>query len=357
MIEQTPPGTPKRNPMAEEAADWFAKMRGPEAETHRPAFDAWLARGALHLRAYNRAVEIFSDGKFLEGMEAFPSGGPERVGPVDEAPPVRPWMHLLPAMILAACAIMIVGWAVLAKPLKEVSGSNQNSIASERSGQSNQVIYSTQSHEVRTERLVDGSSVTLRPDSMLVILFDNAHRNLRLERGRARFEVAHEQRPFVVYAGGGSVTARGTVFDVNVDTDRHVTVRLERGSVDVVLPASSDRPLPATRLSPGQAVTFDAAPATLVQIPAEPGQVITPAETGMLPPLRDFDRVRLADLVAQANSDAVVPIRLADAALGDRIVSGRFRINDTSKLAHRLAIVFGLQVDQSDSTEILLSSR
>jgi ferric-dicitrate binding protein FerR (iron transport regulator) len=37
---------------------------------------------------------------------------------------------------------------------------------------------------------------------------------LKLLCGQAQFEVAHEQRPFIVFAGGGSAAARGTIFEV-----------------------------------------------------------------------------------------------------------------------------------------------
>ena len=42
---QTPPS---HGQLRDEAADWFTLMRGPEAETRRQEFEAWLARGAVH---------------------------------------------------------------------------------------------------------------------------------------------------------------------------------------------------------------------------------------------------------------------------------------------------------------------
>src|SRR3546814_15175781 len=75
----------------------------------------------------------------------------------------------------------------------------------------------------------------------------------------ARFDVAHETRPFVVLAGGGSVTARGTIFDVSLDRYERVTVRLLSGAVDVERP----RPIKGTtgrkavaRLEPGETHSF-----------------------------------------------------------------------------------------------------
>src|SRR3546814_15110866 len=75
--------------------------------------------------------------------------------------------------------------------------------------------------EIRTVALEDGSRVTLDTDTILHIAYSPTERGLKLERGRARFDVSYDaSRPFVVFAGGGSITAHGTVFDVAV-VDRH----------------------------------------------------------------------------------------------------------------------------------------
>src|SRR3546814_8581176 len=79
-----------------------------------------------------------------------------------------------------------------------------------------------------TVALEDGSRVTLDTDTILHIAYSPTERGLKLERGRARFDVSYDaSRPFVVFAGGGSITAHGTVFDVAV-VDRHVSVALLR---------------------------------------------------------------------------------------------------------------------------------
>ncbi len=71
---------------------------------------------------------------------------------------------------------------------------------------------------------------------------------------------------------------------------------------------------------------------------------------------RDFEEVRLADLVAAANRIATVTIRFDNAALGERRISGHFRLDDTEKLARRLALLLDLVVDR-DGSEIILRPR
>src|SRR3546814_4387812 len=92
----------------------------------------------------------------------------------------------------------------------------------------------SKSGEIRTVALEDGSRVTLDTDTIVHVAYSPTERGLKLERGRARFDVSYDaSRPFVVFAGGGSITAHGTVFDVAV-VDRHVSVALLRGSIEEI---------------------------------------------------------------------------------------------------------------------------
>ncbi|MEI4594864.1 FecR domain-containing protein, partial [Klebsiella pneumoniae] len=63
--------------------------------------------------------------------------------------------------------------------------------------------------------------------------YDAQARRLVLERGQAVFHVAKGQAlPFEVVAGGRTITAHGTVFDVRLDRDA-VAVALFEGKVSV----------------------------------------------------------------------------------------------------------------------------
>ncbi|WP_207291171.1 FecR domain-containing protein [Pseudomonas sp. FW300-N2C3] len=101
---------------------------------------------------------------------------------------------------------------------------------------------STQPGEVREVRLADGSLLTLNGDSALDWQFVEGRREVRLYRGEADFQVAHDPtRPFIVRAGEARIRVTGTRFDV----------RLEEGGVDLavsegrVLASSEGRePLP-----------------------------------------------------------------------------------------------------------------
>lgn len=336
-------GSSDESGLLPEAAAWFARMRGPDAEASRGDFEAWLARGALHRAAYNRASEIFAMGKFLAERDA---AAAHRRGRRARARPL---------LVGAAAALLLVigsiGWLALRPvtpvhaPADSTDRSSPVEAAELRAGEKAQSV-----------RLPDGSLVRLAAHTILDVRFSGSERRSLLERGLALFQVAHEDRPFVVGAGGGSVTAHGTVFEVGLSADRRVSVRLIEGAIDVRLPADrgGERKGALKRLHGAGAIVFmagapsaDAPPAT-----APSGARIAAAAT--LRDARDFDRIRLADLLLLANRNSSRPIRLAEPALGDERISGRFRTDNTDLLSDQIALLFGLVVDRSDPTAIVL---
>lgn len=348
MTEDPQPGARRPDQLTEEAATWFARMRGPEADAHRPRFEAWLARGALHRSAYNRAAEIFSMGKFLEAdaLASLPAS--------HEAIESVPYLGTRRAMVIAgaaACALLAT-WLAIGPPLTGID----NSHPSGRPAQMAMTVdLVTAADESRVERLADGSVVTLGAGSRLRVRFGESRR-LELMQGRARFDVAHELRPFIVDARGTLVTARGTIFDVRIERADRVTVHLIQGLVDVEAPRKAPGLARTHRLRPGQSLVTLAHPdqvRTPTGIQREASASTAPALSGV----REFHGVRLDALVAEANRSARVPIVLSDPRLGEIRISGRFTLSNTAELAERTAAVFDLAIDRSDHTKIVLARK
>ena len=76
-------------------------------------------------------------------------------------------------------------------------------------------VYATEIGAKRVVALPDGSRISLDSDSEVEVRYSDASRAIVLDRGRARFDVAHDMaRPFTVAAGPQTVVAVGTTFDV-----------------------------------------------------------------------------------------------------------------------------------------------
>lgn len=312
--------------LRQEAAAWFARMRGPEAEQHRGAFEAWLARGALHRTAYNRIAETFSAGKILkdepQGARGIFKPGTVRTG-------------MLGGILIV---IALVVWGV--------ASDRSPSIRAETSGA---IQYVSVIGQMRRVPLADGSVVTLDSDSLLSVRFDRTSRYLRLARGRARFQVSHDGRPFAVIAGNDRVVAHGTVFDVGYRDDGSIEVALLRGAIDVsrVEPEKGESARGRVTLRPGQRLV--AAPHSALPTPEAIGH-----EADWTRQLAVFDRAPLSDVVAAANRYSIDKIDIPDPAVARLRVSGTFRIVDARRLCTRLAEVFGLTVDESTPGIIVL---
>jgi transmembrane sensor len=322
--------------LAREAAHRFARTRSPDAHDHRAELEAWLAEAPEHRAAYNRAAEIFAMGKLL--------GEPDAPSP-PHAPPRRHRGVGIALASIAACVVAIGGW-VVSHP-SGLSPVPQEAVASTTDHRA----LLTRAGEARLVRLADGSTVHLASDTKLAVDIGTSARQLRLMQGSARFEVAHEKRVFIVLAGGGSVTARGTIFEVALARTGKVEVRLLRGAVDVALPRGAPTSQPVIRrLAPGQGFAFPAQQDASVSSDIPNGTLVQPTATP-----RAFEAIPVADLVALANRTSARPIRLADPALGARRVSGWFRVDDTGVLARRLGALLRQSVETQDPREIVLA--
>lgn len=112
-------------------------------------------------------------------------------------------------------------------------------------------VYRTATGERRVVTLADGSQVQLDSLTELRVSYSKRARDLKLVKGQARFDVAHDvERPFSVLAAGRKVVALGTAFNVDM-VGRVLTLTLIEGRV-VILPQASSA---ATTMQTDRAVT------------------------------------------------------------------------------------------------------
>ncbi|ESQ87261.1 FecR family protein [Asticcacaulis benevestitus] len=96
------------------------------------------------------------------------------------------------------------------------------------------VIYETGLAHRSTVTLSDGSIVALDADTRVEVHYASRHRDIRLDKGRASFTVAHDKtRPFSVSTGAEVVVATGTAFSVE-RLSQQVRVVLFEGRVKVL---------------------------------------------------------------------------------------------------------------------------
>jgi transmembrane sensor len=316
--------------LREAAAEWFARMRGPNADRERAAFDAWIAEDPGHKRLYDQMQVAWERSRLVTHTPA----GQAYAGLPARAAALRgPWLYAIAASIAAIFVVTLVfayrgPIALPGVPVQEVASQIG----------------------IRQVRLGDGSILTLDAGTRIELRFAAGERRVVLKTGRARFDVRQDKaRPFVVAAAEREIVATGTLFDVTC-IDGKLTVALLRGNVEVRNARPDAQRMLVAHLEPGQEIQL-APGMSGAPHPMDAGGRDWPR--GMV----EFDGAPLSTVVAVANRYAKRRIVLVDPATGSLRVTGAYKMGDPEALAATLAVAFDLTVAPGQDGSILLARR
>ena len=307
-----------------EAADWLARLQGPASDAERAAFQGWYEADPAHAEAYDRVKARYE----TAGLLAQTTMGRDRAlsGRMRVTGQRRTYaMAAGIAALLLFSAALLLGRPEALMPRAEAET----------------LHYETAVGEIRQVSLPDGSGMTLDTDTRVTVTMRHDRRQVTIREGRARFDVAREdRRPFVVEAGEGRVTGQAGRFDVALH-DGVATVQPIDGSVTLEHRGGSAAPGPL-RLAAGQAVLISADGS---RAPRQPGRSGALWPSGVL----EFDATPLGQVVAEANRYSHAQIRLAEPSLARLRVNGTFRAGDSEGLARSLAAAFGLRLRRGEA--------
>jgi len=208
-------------------------------------------------------------------------------------------------------------------------------------------MFATVLGEQRTETLADGTILRLNTESVAEVRITHRGREVTLRSGEAIFNVAKDaSRPFVVSAGGGTVTAVGTEFQVR-SVAGTVAVTLMTGRVQVARASRRE----VEWLNPGQQASFSQTGSGIVT-----RNVNVTALTSWMNGRLEFRGALLRDVVAEANRYSAKKIRIEDPSIGGLALSGSFRTGDTDRIVAALEAALPVRV-QANGTEIVLHGR
>jgi len=331
----------------ETAMIWRQRLDAPDWSAEDDArLETWLGADDSHVRAFERTGRLWD---YFDQHAANPEliaarrallGRVQRVVRQRAAGPGR--FALMPSRRIAAA---LMGVAVLAGlsayPLSQRGD-----------------VYSTGRGERRVVALEDGSRVSLDAESRVSVHYSDGARRLKLQKGQARFDVAHDvSRPFSVQARERTVIATGTAFNIDMLKPK-VEVTLIEGRV-LVVPAEPSRLLPGRKAAaPSKPVEMHAgeqlvapndAPDTLASVDLDEA---TAWQRGKLM----FDQEPLGDAVAKVNRYARRKIVIADAATAAVPVSGVFEAGDTNSFLEAINGFLPVRVVEGADGVILRSA-
>ncbi|MCS6624520.1 FecR family protein [Roseibacterium beibuensis] len=328
-----------------EAAFWFARLRSDElGEEDRARFSRWLAADPAHVSAYADYQGLWSD------LDDVAASGPIlalrrealKAGERSRRAVRRRWIPL--GAIAASIAVALVGgWMWTQAPALVPPASSGGP-----------ATYSTEVGERSSITLADGSVVQLNTDSLLEVDYAEGRRGLKLLRGQALFEVAHDRnRPFVVQAGGQQITALGTAFDVHVEAGE-TRVTLIEGRIEVkrvngtaLFPVAPE----ARKLAAGeQLVALEERP--FVVRPADVEKAVSWREGRVV-----FSDEPLVEVIEEINRYSTRKVVLGDGELGAMRVSGVFRPGSADRFVAALEIGFPVEAELDQRRDVVVLTR
>lgn len=319
----------RRRDALDQAGRWLSRMRGEPGTDDHVALAAWRAADPIHEQSYQTVLRNWE----ADGFVLTPSSGLSR-----DLSRAQVW-HRRPAArygIAASLALVAIGagsiWTFA--PYSEAKA----------------VFYSNEGQGVRSVALADGSKVVLDRKTRLSATFTTSARQLELQTGRARFDVARDAtRPFVVSAGGGMVRTNGALFDIDC-TAALARVTAWAGTLDIGgkpgLFGTGSRTRP---LSSGRSLSI------VHGVVASSSELARAADVRWVSGMLAFDATSLGDAVGAFNQRNRVQLAVRSARIAALKVSGAFRADDPTGFARSMALLFKLGVRrQADGTLLLI---
>lgn len=325
------------------AAQWTIRRDRGLSASESIEYELWLAADPRHAAAMHRSAAAWS---LLDRL-------PETAAaPVLAAATRRRsfWRRSLVLTSLAAAAALAIGVFHLTRSRPPAPAAS---------------VATSPAPAPRQLTLSDGTIVQLNTGGELVEQFTAAERRVLLARGEAHFAVTkNPARPFVVRAGNVDVRAVGTAFNVNLQSAA-VDVLVTEGIVQLkasgeVTPAYAPvtrEPIPL--LSPGQRAVVSLAPvspATSVVVTTATAEEISRTLAWQAPLLR-LGGQTLAELALEFERRSGRRVILADPALAQLRIGGRFRADDLEGFTHLLATTLDLDVEHIADGALVLRKK
>jgi len=214
-------------------------------------------------------------------------------------------------------------------------------------------LYRTRLGERRAVRLADGSRIHLNTASTVEVSLRKDSRRVRLVKGEALFEVAHDpSRPFLVDAGAAKLRAVGTAFNVRI-REAVVELTVTEGVVAVAENVAAVRRVDAQHVAAGGgAVIRGGAVAPTALNPNLLRQRVA-WQDGVI----ELDGETLSQAVDEFNRYRDRPIIVGDPRLANLRVGGRFEVDEAAKFLTAVEGSFPVEAITANDGSILLVMR
>lgn len=347
-----------------EAAVWFMRLEAGETSEDAPDYRAWLEASEDHQDAIIRARitwGVMGDNARSPEITAARRDALTRLTRLGE----NRWKAFskfgsnIGFRARAAAAAVVL--ALIAAPIMVVQFDSASSEAET-------AVFATDVAETRIVTLADNSRISLDAATRVEVDYSASARDITLLQGQAHFEVAKDaSRPFRVTAGGQTVVATGTAFNVEM-VGEEVLVTLLEGEVIVTDANEVSRTLTNAPVSNAGSVRDTAAKA----VKLKPGEQLLAianktSRVERAPNLEKTSAWRqgkvfleddpLSVAVERMNRYSRIRLSIADDRLDTLEVGGVFNAGDTDAFIEALEATFPVEARRMSSSSIELHPR
>ena len=315
------------------AAEWVVRLNEASAtEEDFIAWQAWLAADPAHAQAFHEIHDAWRRSAVVSRvsvsqLQTLEPG--EAKARSSSAPRPRRAVWALAAALVLSIGTGILVWQQRGETIE------------------------TQTAELRSIRLPDGSRTALGPETEVSFDYSDRGRAVIMSGGEAYFEVANDpHRPFSVETRAGRITALGTAFSVNLSGKR-MAVTVTQGSVKVE---------PAEDAAAAKAPIAPLVVGAGHKLVSENGRVLA----RVLPPSanalawRDgrlqYEGEPLRVVVADINRYSPIELRIADPAAGELRYTGTVFPDSLDVWLSSIEGVFPLRVVRENDERIIASA-
>lgn len=349
MTVNTMPTPVDRERIRDEAAEWSDLLRHRGGQPGlREDFERWRAQSTMHAEAFSdidSVNRLARSAKDSDAMAAFEADTMARIAARGRDVRRRRTWAIAASVTVAAFAGLFAVQGDDWRELRYLPEQARYALAGDDH-------YRTAVGEQRRITLDDGTVLTLNTGSRVVVQYRDGRRGVTLLDGQALFEVAHDKtRPFVVSAGGRTVTALGTAFDVRFSQKKLEVVLIE-GSVAIERPTSTVAQDKVVLVPGEQLVIASAEPARTVVSKADVQRAVSWKQGQLI-----FRNDRLADAVEEVNRYSRRQIVLSDETMGALRVSGIVNTGNTDVFVETMTSYYPVKIIDSDDSRVVLAPR
>ena len=209
--------------------------------------------------------------------------------------------------------------------------------------------YQTAIGELRDIALDDGSILHMNSDSEAEVRFTSHGRKVRIMKGEASFDVAHdEERPFDVEARSAVIRAVGTAFNVRLRPSI-VELTVTKGAVTVRCSGNSY----GQKVAAGSGAVIQPRSIALTHL----GPKLVDQRTAWREQMVELDGETIEQAAAEFNRYRPTPILIGDSRVSALRIGGRFRINDSREFLSALQISLPIRAVQGEDGSVMLLYR